>query len=982
MAANDLNFVCHASPETYQGVYWWNTVTAQGSSVVIDYGDGTPPVTKSGTFEIDHTYAAPGDYTVSIQNPAALTAWEGGWPFNLEVPAGEIRKASGLVTLGWIGNKFSLTGELSSLPNLASLYWYDAQNVAITGADVRGCVNLTSLTLYACSQLTLAEGDLAPLTKVASLWLSGLSGITLPFSEILALPLTELGLGELPLTIAAGQLGSKATLTNVALWDLPNATVNAGELAALPLASLWLENLPHVSLGAGDLYANRTRLSYLILSNLPLAQTNLGEIGALTLLTYLKVSDCPGVQVGATELGALVQARDILISNSPLVAVPSNLHLAIRLRYTFMFRNNCTCEQVTSILSQLYNMKSTRVYSGGSIYLDGNESPTGIYENVNPPTTGQQYIYQMKTNANTLFPKKWTNVYVVASPTFTVHASAGDQLDLYDFEVQAGRTVVIYWGDGTSVSCTGKANRRKTYSVAGDYPVVIDNPMAVVHLDLNYISASCAAGQLTKFKNLKGLLIYDTDFPVAEGEIRQLVNLETLYLSSIPNVHLGPGEIAPLTKLYEFTYYLYGYQACGRVAFDFSEFAGKPLQAIWLDNWRDDPEAVETTVEPGDIALLGPDLELLSLPNIRGAIGEHDFAPLSSLETLELGPGIDASAVDFADLVDKSATLSALLLDSTGMHVQAGQMGALRLANLYLKAEPNVVTGEGELANQLFTYQVQLWNCPQVHAGPTELARAGVSLFAVVNCPNVALQTTLNLLTKCGWLHYENNLAQEEVDSVMTQLYAIGAARTYAWGGSLYLKDTNARPSGFRGDVVPPTSGFETYYALLNTITNPWSEVVVNTVLPIRAELVADSDLSAPLYRHLMGHWMADAVSSLTAPLTRVIGHRPAPSNRVSPTLRRGSFFKAPGDRLDFSFDWTGWLAPREEIVEQQITVHDDLELHEVTFGPSGSTFWLSGGVAGATYTITIAVTTNQERIYERIESLIVQPIEIDETAL
>ena len=74
------------------------------------------------------------------------------------------------------------------------------------------------------------------------------------------------------------------------------------------------------------------------------------------------------------------------------------------------------------------------------------------------------------------------------------------------------------------------------------------------------------------------------------------------------------------------------------------------------------------------------------------------------------------------------------------------------------------------------------------------------------------------------------------------------------------------------------------------------------------------------------------------------------------------SFIKDPAATLDFTWDWSKWLADGETITAHPITVPAGLTLGAVTQAAGKVTAWLSGGVTGTAYRVTCRVTTSRGR--------------------
>lgn len=76
---------------------------------------------------------------------------------------------------------------------------------------------------------------------------------------------------------------------------------------------------------------------------------------------------------------------------------------------------------------------------------------------------------------------------------------------------------------------------------------------------------------------------------------------------------------------------------------------------------------------------------------------------------------------------------------------------------------------------------------------------------------------------------------------------------------------------------------------------------------------------------------------------------------------------KDPSAILDYSFDWTSWLATNEAISTATITVPTGITLYQAAQISAGVvTFWLSGGTSGNFYPIECTISTSQGRADSR----------------
>jgi len=75
---------------------------------------------------------------------------------------------------------------------------------------------------------------------------------------------------------------------------------------------------------------------------------------------------------------------------------------------------------------------------------------------------------------------------------------------------------------------------------------------------------------------------------------------------------------------------------------------------------------------------------------------------------------------------------------------------------------------------------------------------------------------------------------------------------------------------------------------------------------------------------------------------------------------------KAPGATLDYTWDWTNWLATGETITAHTLTLDPAITKTAETASTTSVTAWVSGGVAGNGYLVKCSITTSAGRIDER----------------
>lgn len=80
-----------------------------------------------------------------------------------------------------------------------------------------------------------------------------------------------------------------------------------------------------------------------------------------------------------------------------------------------------------------------------------------------------------------------------------------------------------------------------------------------------------------------------------------------------------------------------------------------------------------------------------------------------------------------------------------------------------------------------------------------------------------------------------------------------------------------------------------------------------------------------------------------------------------------------PNANLDFSFDWTAWLATNETITAQTVTATPGATVNTVSQTAGIVTYWLTAGNNGSTVTVTCHITTSAGRQDDRSVSVVVR---------
>lgn len=80
---------------------------------------------------------------------------------------------------------------------------------------------------------------------------------------------------------------------------------------------------------------------------------------------------------------------------------------------------------------------------------------------------------------------------------------------------------------------------------------------------------------------------------------------------------------------------------------------------------------------------------------------------------------------------------------------------------------------------------------------------------------------------------------------------------------------------------------------------------------------------------------------------------------------------KDPDEVLDYGFDWTGWLEG-DTVTSSAWVVPAGLTRGNITFDNTSTTVWLSGGTAGARYTVINRIGTAAGRTVERSLEIVI----------
>ena len=82
---------------------------------------------------------------------------------------------------------------------------------------------------------------------------------------------------------------------------------------------------------------------------------------------------------------------------------------------------------------------------------------------------------------------------------------------------------------------------------------------------------------------------------------------------------------------------------------------------------------------------------------------------------------------------------------------------------------------------------------------------------------------------------------------------------------------------------------------------------------------------------------------------------------------------KDPNAVLDYSWDWSAWLADGETITTADVIAPTGLTVDSVAHDGTGVTAWLSGGTSGNQHRVVCRVVTSASRTDDRSITLVIE---------
>jgi len=256
----------------------------------------------------------------------------------------------------------NVSGDITNLSGLTSLTRLVLYNTNISG-DITNLSGLTSLTHLQAYDNGGINGDIA-----------NLSGLT---------SLTVLHLGN---TNISGDIANLSGLTSLTYLVLFSTSIS-GDISDLSgLTSLTSLNLFSTGI-SGDI-ANLSGLTSL--TALQLYNTSIsGDIANLSGLTSLTILYLGSTNVSGGDISANVAMQDCWVSD-------------------------CGWDQATvdAFLQAMYNARANYTYATPNLNIGGsNATPSGTYQDGDPPTTGLEYVYELANDPELEGFNTWTITY-------------------------------------------------------------------------------------------------------------------------------------------------------------------------------------------------------------------------------------------------------------------------------------------------------------------------------------------------------------------------------------------------------------------------------------------------------------------------------------------------------------------------------------------------------------------------------------------
>jgi hypothetical protein len=206
-----------------------------------------------------------------------------------------------------------------------------------------------------------------------------------------------------------GSIADNSTLNY--LWAYNTSSVITGSIADnSTLNYLQVHNTSSVITGS---IADNSTLNYLRADNTDSAIT--GSIADNSTLNYLRADNTDSVITGSIADNSTLTILRVHSTDSAITGgvatLPSYSYSLIDLRDLSMIE-----AEVDEVLENIYRLRANFDDATPELYIDGsggtvNATPSGVYQDGDPPTTGLEYVYELANDPETEGFNTWTITY-------------------------------------------------------------------------------------------------------------------------------------------------------------------------------------------------------------------------------------------------------------------------------------------------------------------------------------------------------------------------------------------------------------------------------------------------------------------------------------------------------------------------------------------------------------------------------------------
>lgn len=207
------------------------------------------------------------------------------------------------------------------------------------------------------------------------------------------------------------------SVDNITLLDLRDtkAVVAAGTIGTIKgLQTLYLSGTNSITTAAGEI-GGLSNLTYLYIGSCGNVLMSAGEVGVLTGLTTLYVISSPKITINTGEIGNLVNLTTLHVQAATLVAAQANDFKTLTKIGTLTYYNSLNEAQVDAVVAAIYDARAAYLTQSKTLNIaTSNAAPSGTYQAQVPPSSGKEYIYELKNDSASQGFSKWAAINYTA----------------------------------------------------------------------------------------------------------------------------------------------------------------------------------------------------------------------------------------------------------------------------------------------------------------------------------------------------------------------------------------------------------------------------------------------------------------------------------------------------------------------------------------------------------------------------------------